>query len=94
MSLARHLLRPAACALALSGCASHERSSPVCEREVNNDPKVQALQMEILGNLEGNGLRRSSLDAVRRQAMARCLRHEGGGPAGGVASPEQRPGLF
>ena len=90
-------VRPVACVLALlavSGCAAAERSSPRCERAVNNDPKVQALQMEMLGNIEGNGLRQSSLDSLRRQAMARCLRREGGGPAGGVAPPALQPGRF
>ena len=80
--------------LALSGCAEPGRSSPRCEREVNRDPRVQALQMEMLGNLEGNGLRQSSLDSLRRQAMARCLRREGGGAAGGVAPPALQPGRF
>ncbi len=90
-------LRPGACALALlalSGCAAPMQSSPRCEREVNNDPKVQALQMEMLGNLEGNGLRQASLDSLRRQAMARCLRSEGGGPRGGVAPAALQPGRF
>ena len=80
--------------LAMSGCAAAQRSSPRCEREVDRDPKVQALQMEMLGNIEGNGLRQGSLDMLRREAMARCLRREEHGGAGGVASPALQPGRF
>ncbi len=89
--------RQAACVLAVlavAGCAAGPRFSPRCEREAERDPKVQALQMEILGNIEGNGLRQASLDALRRQAAARCQRREGGGPAGGVAAPAPQPGRF
>ena len=90
-------VRRAACVLAVlavAGCARAERSSPRCEREADDDPRVQALQMQILGNIEGNGLSRSDLDALRRQAAARCMRRMGGGPAGGVAPPPPQPGRF
>ncbi|MGI4976937.1 MAG: hypothetical protein ACRYG6_08350 [Janthinobacterium lividum] len=90
-------VRQGACVLALlavSACAAPQRSSPSCAREVDRDPKVQALQMQMLGNIEGNGLNRSSLDALRREAMARCLRREAHGGAGGVASPPLQPGRF
>lgn len=90
-------VRQGACVLALlavSACAAPQRSSPRCEREVDHDPKVQALQMQMLGNIEGNGLNQSSLEALRREAMARCLRREAHGGAGGVASPVLQPGRF
>ena len=80
--------------LALSGCAAPQKSSPHCAREVDRDPKVQALQMQMLGNIEGNGLNQGSLDTLRRETMARCLRREAHDGAGGVASPVLQPGRF
>ncbi len=80
--------------LAVSACAAPQRSSPRCEREVDQDPKVQALQMQMLGNIEGNGLNQGSLGTLRRETMARCLRREARGGAGGVASPPLQPGRF
>ena len=55
---------------------------------------VQALQMQMLGNVAGTGLMQPSLDAARNRALVRCEHRVNGAPVGGVAPVPHRLGTF